>query len=96
MADKDWAGKQIYDPSDPLHEKMRQYLGYVQENMMPIVAQQVTKGQKGTNISKPEAAVGIRHAPGPMQDPQKSETGIAKANKRAQDESKKFHQKTGF
>jgi hypothetical protein len=96
MADKDWAGKQIYNPSDPLHEKMRQYLGYVQENMMPILAQQVTKGQKGTNISKPEAAVGIRHAPGPVQDPQKSETGIAKANKRAQDESKKFHQKIGF
>ena len=93
MANKDWAGQQIYDPSDPLHEKMRQYLSYVQQNMMPIIEQQVTKGQKGSNISKGEAAFGIRHAPGEIQDPVKTEQGVAARNKREKDTAAKFRQR---
>jgi hypothetical protein len=96
MADKDWSGHQIYNPSDPSYQKMGQYLQYVQRNAMPIFAQQLRTQQKGTDITAPEAAVGIRHAPSAILKPQQSEAGTRKANKKAQQESEKFHKRIGF
>lgn len=96
MANKDWSGHQIYNPDDPLQKKMGQYLEYVHRNMMPIAQQQLTKGQEGSNISKVEAGFGIRHAPGDVQTPKKSEQGTAAANKKAQQESERFHKRIGF
>jgi hypothetical protein len=93
MANKDWAGQQIYNPNDPLHEKMREYLGYVQRNMAPIIEQQVAGGQKGTGISKGEAAFGIRHAPADIQTPDKAEKGVDARNKKAADTAAKFRQR---
>jgi hypothetical protein len=98
MANKDWAGKQLYNPSDPLLQKMQQYLHYVtHESLRPIMAQQISKavGAEGSNISVPEAAFGYRAAPKAIEDPAQSQEGIAKANKKAQQESDKFHKKYG-
>lgn len=95
MANKDWAGQQIYNPSDPMQKKLRDYLGYVQENMAPIVAKQQTERDKGTNISRPEAFFGIRGAPAHVQKAQQSEAGIREANKREQDKAKRFHERIG-
>jgi hypothetical protein len=93
MANKDWAGQQIYNPNDPLHEKMREYLNYVQRNMSPIIEQQVAGGQKGTGISKGEAAFGIRHAPADIQTPVKTEQEVDARNKKGAETAAKFRQR---
>jgi hypothetical protein len=97
MANKDWAGKQIYNPSDPLMQRMQQYLHYVtHESLQPIMAQQILKtGVPGSKISIPEAAFGYRAAPKPIEDPEASEAGIAARNKKDRQMSDKFHKKYG-
>jgi hypothetical protein len=72
---------------------MAQYLNYVQENMKPIMFQQVAKGQAGTNITTGERAFGIRHAPAAIEKPEQLNQGIEKANKKAADEAKRFRER---
>jgi hypothetical protein len=98
MANKDWSGHQIYNPNDPYQKKFADYMHYVQRNMMPIaVQQQMQAGQnKRSNIGRVEAEFGIRHAPAPIEEPKKAYSGTQKANKKAADEARKFHQRTGY
>jgi hypothetical protein len=96
MSNKDWSGHQIYNPDDPLQKKMGQYLNYVQENMMPITEQQLTKSAPGSNISAPERGFGIRHAPADIEKPAQKTADTAKANKKAQNEAERFHKRIGF
>ena len=94
MANKDWSGHQIANPNDPLYQRMQQYLGYVQKNMVPITAKQISNNPNPkSNISTGEAAFGLRHAPGGIEKPAEADEGARKANQKAAEEAKKFHAK---
>ena len=93
MAYRDWSGHQIYNPSDPLQKRMRQYLGYVQENMAPIVAKSVADQQRGTGISSGERFNGIKPASAAITKPRESGAGIARANAKAQYEAERFRER---
>ena len=96
MANSDWEGKRLYNPSDPLQQRMQEYLHSVWRESRPIIAQQVAKtGVKGSNITRPEAAFGIRAASKAVADPAQSEAGIAKGNKKAWDEALAAHKRLG-
>lgn len=93
LANKDWAGKQIYNPDDPLHKKMADYFHYLQTSFAPIMAKQLKGDQNPKSaISTAESGVGIRQAPSSIQNPGAA-VGTAKANKKEAEEAARFRKK---
>lgn len=86
MANENWAGKQIYNPSAPVQQRLQQYLQYVHDQMLPIAYQQASKGEKGSNITMPERIIGIKKAPSIWE-------GQTEKNNRAQKEADTFRAK---
>lgn len=71
LTNKDWKDQPIRNPNDPTVDQVRQYLEYVYRTIGPISIKQMMKGQKvGSNITQPEALMGVRPATSALQDPQ--------------------------
>jgi hypothetical protein len=96
----DWSGHTIVDPRLPLTSRMADWSKYFAGHLLePIGVQNWERGKAGnpnTNISTPERLVGVRHAPAQWEKPQQYEAGVQKAQKKAVEESKRFHQRIGF
>jgi Large polyvalent protein associated domain 23 len=79
IRNQDWQDKLIANPNDPLYQRMLDYFKWVGESLGPISGHTLSRGEKtGSNISIPEALLGIRPAPSYVQDPEGYERGMGK------------------
>lgn len=75
---KDWKDQPIRHEGAPALEQVGQVFKYIANEMKPISLGKLNEGQpKGSNISKPEVALGIKNAPAYLQAPE----GSAKTSK---------------
>jgi hypothetical protein len=83
LANKDYAGHTIADMNDPLYKRMLEYMGHAAQSLGPISIKNMWKGNPtGSNISRGEGMMGIRPAPGYIQDPEGTERGMKAINRR--------------
>jgi hypothetical protein len=95
----DWSGHQIVNPQDPLIKRTEDWGKYFAQHLFePIGIQNLQRAgaNKTTNITRPEAMVGVRHAPAQWEKPQQYLEGVQKKQKREAEESAKFHKRIGF
>lgn len=77
IAGKDYQGHPLSSPDAEAPEWMMDYFTHVLGSMVPISVQQLGQGQKiGSNVSTPESLMGIRPAPGYIQDPEGTARGM--------------------
>lgn len=82
ISGKDWQGHLIADPDADAEQQLGQYLGHVIESMVPISVQTVGKGRKtGSELGVPSEMMGIRPAPGYIQDPEGTARGLSRIHK---------------
>lgn len=74
---KDWKGQDIANPNGDVPQWLSDYFNWVTSSLGPISLRQLGQGEKiGSNITTPEQLMGIRPAPGYIQDPEGTERGM--------------------
>ena len=91
LTNQDWAGHPIWNPNDPMSQKLLEYFQHVGQSLAPITLQQTTtQSRKGTNISTPERLMGIRPAPTWIEKSNETVAGARLRNQRAWQAKKIF------
>jgi hypothetical protein len=90
ISGKDWQGHPFVDPDAEIEQQLAQYLQHVAESLVPISVQTLGQGRKtGSALGVSSELMGIRPAPGWMQDPEGTKAGLQKIHSRAYKQGQK-------